>query len=109
MAGVVSAEAAGPTLLAATQAITAFSTFLPPISEVRRSSGDPEFAADVRMGEVAAVLLTVGVGVVASSIVGTAVPLAISVFSAVLLVVLYETALNNKPFSPFPVSESSNV
>lgn len=100
MAGIVPAESVGPTLLAVTSAVSAFTTFLPPLSTVRRATADdPEFAADVRMGELAAALLTMGVGATASAVIGSGVPFAISLFAAAALVALYEYTLQGKPFS----------
>ena len=101
----IPAEYAGVTMLSVTSALTAFTTFLPPLSDVRRATDDGDFAADVRMGEVAAALLTMGVGSVASAVSGSGVPFAISVLTAATLVLLYEYTLRGRPFSaPVPVT-----
>jgi hypothetical protein len=100
MTGIVPPEYAGQAMLAVTQSVTLFTAMLPPLVEVRQGSqDDPEFAGDVRTGEAVAALLTVGVGAVASSVVGNAVPFAISVFAAATLVGVYEYTLRGKPFA----------
>lgn len=85
----------GPSTLAISQAVTAFNSFLPKLADIRKShpTEDPAFAADVRMGEVAAVALTVGVGAVASSLTGSPVPTVVAVVVAVGLVLMYESTL----------------
>lgn len=94
-------ELIGPSILALTQGISAFTTFLPPIAELRKADPmyDTSTAADVRLGEVAAVTLTVGVGVIASSLTGSPVPAFTAVVVAAALVCLYETTLRaDRPF-----------
>lgn len=82
------------TITAATTSIGAFYQMLPPISEVRkRSIGEPEFAADVRMGELMASAITIGMGGIASSLSGSPIPALVSVFVAVGLVTMYESTL----------------
>lgn len=77
-----------------TTSITAFYQFLPSISEVRKNSpNDPEFAADVRMGEIAASIIALGVGAVFSSLAGSAIPVFGSLIIAAGLVFLYENIL----------------
>ncbi len=91
----------GPSTLAITQGIGAFTTFLPKLSEVRRADpvANPDIAADVRMGEVAAVALTVGVGVMVSSFTGSNMPAYTAVFVSLSLVCIYESALRaDRPF-----------
>lgn len=85
----------GPTTLAVTQAIGAFNTYLPNLSEIRKKNvaDDPAFAADVRTGEVAAVALTVGVGVIVSSLTGSSAPAIVGLIVALGLVFMYETTL----------------
>lgn len=93
----------GPASLAVTQGVTAFSTFLPKFSDVRKNHPDdnPDFAADVRMGEVAAVTVTMGIGLIASSLTGSAAPAIVSALTCLVLVVLYESTLRaNRPMEP---------
>jgi hypothetical protein len=51
---------------------------------------------DVRMGEVAALAVCIGIGAVASSITGSSVPVFVSIFVGVLLMALYEAALRSQ-------------
>jgi hypothetical protein len=98
----------GPSTLAITQGIGAFSAFLPKLSEVRRADpvANPDIAADVRMGEVAAVALTVGVGVMVSSFTGSNAPVYTAVFVSLSLVMIYESALRgDRPFERKEVTE----
>jgi hypothetical protein len=91
----MSSDIIGPATLTLTQSIGAFNTFLPPLSEIRRNdpANNPAFAADVRMGEIAAAALTIGVGAVTSSLTKSNVPILIGAMSALALVVLYESTL----------------
>lgn len=93
----------GPASLAITQGISNFHSFLPPISEIRKKNpqDNPDFAADVRMGELAAVSTTVGIGAIASSLMGDPLPTYVAIIVSALLVVLYESTLRgNRPFEP---------
>jgi hypothetical protein len=90
-------EIIGPTTLALTQGIASFHTFIPSLSDIRKNNpaDNPDFAADVRMGEVASVALTVGIGVIASSLTGSSVPALVSLVVALGLVVMYESVLRS--------------
>ena len=91
----------GTALLSVTQGIGAFGAFLPKISEVRRADpiNNPDVAADIRMGEVAAATLTLGIGVIASSLTGSPVPVYTALLMVVILVSLYESTLRaHRPF-----------
>ncbi len=92
----------GPSTLGLTTAVGAFNSFLPPLTEVRKTGlDDPSFVADVRTGEVAAVALTVGVGAIISSLTGSPVPTLVSVVAALGLVLMYETTLRaDRPLEP---------
>jgi hypothetical protein len=82
------------TTMAVTTSLAAFYQMLPPISEVRkRSSGEPEFAADVRMGEVMASAITIGIGGIASGLSGSPVPAFVSILFAAGLITMYEMTL----------------
>lgn len=90
----------GPATLAVSQAVSAFNAFLPPIADIRKKTPeeDTEFTADVRMGEIAAVSITMGVGVIVSSLTGSSAPAVVALLCSVGLIVLYETALRaDKP------------
>lgn len=93
----------GPATLAMSQGITAFMTFLPSISDVRKASAseDIDLVADVRMGEIAASTLTLGVGLIASSLTGSPAPTVIAVLVCVILIGLYESILQaDRPMEP---------
>lgn len=93
----VSPETIGPATLALTQSVGLFQTFLPKFSEIQRGSiSDTGLASDVRMGELAASTLALGIGAMTSSLVGSPVPMLISVVSIVGLITLYETALRHE-------------
>jgi hypothetical protein len=100
-------EVFGPAMLGVTQGITAFTTLIPPLADIRKADPtDTSFAADVRMGEVAAVAMTMGVGVISSSLTGSAVPAGTAVLMCLVLLCVYETALRgDRPFeakTPLP-------
>jgi hypothetical protein len=96
-------------MLGVTQGITTFTTLLPPLSDIRKADpSDTSFAGDVRMGEVAAVTLTLGIGVISSSLTGSPVPAATSVLMCFILLCVYESALRgDRPFeakAPLPAN-----
>lgn len=106
-------DAIGPATLALSQSIGAFQFFLPRLSEVRRASikDSPDMVGDVRMGEVAASALCLGVGAIMSSMTGSPYPAIISVAMMLVLVCVYEAALRgDMPFNPVrPVIRSDNA
>jgi hypothetical protein len=90
----------GPATFAVGQSVTAFISFLPKFSEVRQKSprDDPDFAADVRMGEIAAVTVSMGIGTISSSITGSPIPIVVTLLVCLILVTLYESTLSaNRP------------
>lgn len=95
----------GITMQAVSQAASAFSLYVPKLTDIRKASpNDPSMAGDVRMGEVAAVTLTLGVGVIASGLTGSPVPTFIAGFMCLVMIVLYESALRgDRPFEPRPI------
>lgn len=91
----------GPSTLAVSNGITAFNSFLPKLSEVRKADpqANPDIAADVRLGEVAAVAVTMGVSMIASSFTGSSAPVLTGAFVSLILVCVYESALRaDRPF-----------
>jgi hypothetical protein len=91
-----SPEIIGPATLAVSQGFSAFQFFLPRLSEVRKAnaSSDPDIVGDVRLGEVAAFTLTLGVGAIVSSLTGSPVPTFVSLLIALVLICIYEAALS---------------
>jgi hypothetical protein len=87
----------GAVFLAASTSIGVFTGILPEFSEVRKSVGDEAMTNDVRMGEVAAAALVVGLGLLASSITDSPAPAIASVACAAVLVIMYEAILQSTP------------
>ncbi len=92
----------GSVMLGVTNGINAFTVFLPKLSDVRKAgNADPDVIGDVRMGEVAAVTLTMGIGAISSMMTQSSLPTYIALLVCVVLVFLYEAALRgDRPFSP---------
>lgn len=91
----------GPAMLGVTSGIQSFLTLMPKITDIRAAnpSENPGIAADVRLAEVAGVTLTLGVGVIASSLTGSPVPAFTSLLMSVILVTIYESTLRaDRPF-----------
>lgn len=99
-------EMYGPAILMVSQGISLFQNLLPKLGEIRRADPamDVELAADVRLGEVAAITLLVGMATVASTFTNSLLPVAIAVIVSAILVILYESALNGNAFSPRSIS-----
>lgn len=87
-------------LSSATQSGSAFSNFLPKFSEIRKAGPDDlDMMGDVRMGEVAALTITLGIGIIASSLSQSSVPAIAAGVMCLIFVVLYEYALRaDHPF-----------
>lgn len=99
----------GATMLGVTSGISSFTTFLPSLSEVRKASADdPQMVGDVRMGEVASITLTMGIGAISSALTRSALPTYVAFLVCLVLVILYETALRgNSPFSPRSINAAT--
>ncbi len=96
-------EMFGPATFALGQTVSAFTTFLPKFTEIRKANpkDNPDIAADMRMGEIAAVTVSLGIGAIASSMTGSPVPVVVSLLVCVILVVLYESTLTaDRPMEP---------
>jgi hypothetical protein len=84
----------GLAALALTQAITVFHQFLPPLVDVRHSTmGDRTAVLDIRVGEMASVALSLGLGMVISMLASSHLPFIISAIASAGLVAIYEYAL----------------
>lgn len=91
----------GPAMIAVTSGLQAFQSLLPKISDIRKAdpANNPDVAADVRMGEVAAATMTLGVGLIASSVTQSSMPTVTALVMIVILVAIYESTLRtNRPF-----------
>lgn len=90
----------GPAMLSVSQGFSSFTQFLPRLSDVRKAGADDTaMAGDVRMGEVAAVAMTLAVGVISSSLTGSPIPAYTAIGVSLVLVCTYEYALRGeRPF-----------
>lgn len=92
----VSPEMVGVVTLSLTQAVSVFNAFLPPLTDVRRSSmGDRSALLDVRVGEIAAAAMVLGIGAVLSTLVGNHRPLLVSMAGALGMIGVYEFTLRS--------------
>ena len=87
----------GPATMSITQSLSLFQGFLPRFTDIRKENplGNPEFVKDVRMGELAASLLTIGIGAMMSALTGSSVPAVLALITVIGLVTLYESALKS--------------
>jgi hypothetical protein len=93
----------GPATLSVTQGITAFNSFLPKLTDIRKANpiDNPDVAGDVRMGEIAAVAITIGTGLMVSSLSGSSIPTVTAVLMCGVLICIYESALRmDLPLNP---------
>lgn len=91
----------GSAMLSVTSALQAFQSLLPKISDIRKAdpANNPDIAADVRMGEIAAASMTMGVGLIASSLTQSSLPTVTALVIVVILVTIYESTLRaERPF-----------
>lgn len=93
----VSPDVMGPATLTLGQSLSMFQVFMPKFTDIGQHTpgSDPNFEKDVRMAEVAASLVTLGIGAVTSSLSGSPVPSIVSVVCIVGLITLYESALRS--------------
>lgn len=96
----VDAGLIGAATLVLSQGSSNFLNFLPKLTEVRRASidKDPDIANDVRVGEVAALALTVGMGAMVSSLTGSTVPILVGLCTAGFIIGVYEMTLRSNPY-----------
>lgn len=96
-------EVVGPATLVVSQGFSAFATFLPKLTDIRKTDAklNPDIVGDVRLGEVAAFAFCVGTGVIVSSLTQSPVPAVVAVLMGLSLVCVYETALwGNRVMNP---------
>jgi|SRR6187397_2901197 hypothetical protein len=86
----------GPATLSMTQSLSLFDSFLPSFRDISKADpGNEGIVRDVRMGELAAVLMTLGIGGMTSALTGSSVPAVVALVTCGGLVLLYETALRS--------------
>lgn len=91
------AAAAGVSVTVAGMMMSGFTTFLPPLREIRQSNGtDSTMRNDVRYGQVASGILALGVGALMAYLSGSSTPLYIALFTTALYAVIYELALRDE-------------
>jgi hypothetical protein len=88
----------GAATLSMTQSLSLFGNFLPHFSEISAADPDmnPDIVRDVRMGEFAAVMMTMGIGAMTSALVGSSTPAVVALITSGGLVLVYEYALKSK-------------
>lgn len=88
----------GIATLAMTQGVSSAMFFLPKITDVRRvSMRDADAVSDIRVGETAMIVTTVGIGAMCSFLTKSALPAGIALVTAVMVVALYESVLMQNP------------
>lgn len=98
-------SAIGPSMQAVTTALTAFNTFLPDLAEIRKADPQIDFdtVAHLRLGEVAAGGIVIGLGAIASALTKEPAPAMIALIAAAGMIFLYEMTLRaHTPFVPKP-------
>lgn len=93
----------GSATFAVGQGVGSFTSFLPKITDVRKASvNDKDFVADMRVGEIAGCVITIGVGVIAASLAQSSAPIITGIFISIVIVCLYESILRseNQTISP---------
>lgn len=94
----MNSEVASVSLLAITSSISIFNSFCPPFSDVRQSDPkNPVVITTVREAEIAAVALTVAIGITGSGLTKSPAPAILSILAAGALVLTYENILNRNP------------
>jgi hypothetical protein len=90
--------AVGMATLCMTQSLVLFNQFLPSFTEISSAdpAKDPGMVRDVRMGEVAAVITSLGIGGMTSALSGSSTPAVVAAITAGGLILLYEYALANR-------------
>lgn len=88
----------GIAALALTQSYGQFSAYLPKLSDIRRAdpTTDADMVADVRVGEIAAFVGSLGVGVIVASLTKDPTPAYVSVAVSIILICLYESVLRTR-------------
>lgn len=93
----VNEQTASVSLLAVTSGVGFFTSLLPSLADVRKATGDADMINDVRLGEAAALGLTIAVGLMASSFTDSPVPAMIAIGASLGMVVMYENVLTTIP------------
>lgn len=93
----VDAGASAAASIALGQTVGAYAFFLPPLREVRRAgAADSAMRGDVRMGQIAAAALSLGVATILANLTGSTMPVIATAVVALIIAFLYETALRGE-------------
>lgn len=91
------ATALAAATLSLSQSVGAYAFFLPRIDEVRRAGrNDAKMVGDVRLGQVASGVLTIGIGAIMSNLTGSSLPLYVAIAVGLIIAGLYEIALRGE-------------
>ena len=84
-------------MLAVTQGVGAFQSFLPRLETIRKGdSDDAELVSVVRTGEFAGAAITLAIGILASSLSGDSKPTILALVISDVMLYVYETALRKE-------------
>jgi hypothetical protein len=78
--------------IAVSQSVVAFTAFLPNFVEIGRSEKET-VEGEVRLGELAAVVIALSIGALLSWMAESTIPFMISAFMSFVLITMYEVAL----------------
>ena len=93
----IDGAAVGGATLALSQTVGSFTAFLPRISDVRKAGADDKaMRGDVRLGEIAATAVSVGIAMTMSALTDSPIPVYAAVFTATILICVFETALRGE-------------
>lgn len=100
----------GITLQSVTQGASAFTQYVPKLTDIRKADpNDSAMIGDVRLGEIAAVSVTISIGVIASALTNNPVPAIAAAVICLALLFLYESALRGQnilePATPVAIPE----
>jgi len=88
----------GIATFAIAQGMTSFLAFMPRITDVRKAAKDDEsFRADLRVGEMASAVVTIGIGALITALTGNRLPVVISIIMVLTIIGLYESVLRVNP------------
>lgn len=83
--------------LAIGQTVGSFTFFLPRLADVRQAARDDTLIrGDVRMGQVAAASLSIGIGAIMSQVTGNIYPIVVSSMVVLIIAAVYEVAMNTE-------------
>jgi hypothetical protein len=89
-------EALGPSSIAISSATSAFMGFLPKFQDVRRAeANDDGMRKDIKLGMIAAVSVSMGIGIIVSNLTGSPYPAIVTFLMCLVLAGCYQAALRS--------------